>query len=368
MFRKPTNSRGYTFVSDTDPTSGDSTNLTLGDSWYDSHQKETNIWNGIEWLKLAPSRSYGYLGGGGYNAVYGPQQYVERLSFPFTDARAIRVGEMYDGTSMYGARGCNSTNAGYMIGGTGGTSQGFNKILFPFDDGTTTPWQGGGSGYTALRQHYMVNSSAAGWAIGGGTLPWDDLKKITYANDSSSNEGFYHTLSQLSTDDPQAFNSSTSGYGLGGDHHNTGYLTQLRKMIFAGWGGASIMSIQNASFLTGGVTYGGCGFNSSTHGYYVHCYGGAGSDVQSCDFSNDTAAAVVSFLTTAAAHTLPGGMNSSNNGYKVGGHFGAAVYSYIERYQFPGAGAGGIVDGELAQPSFANGAAIDTTDFVNMFV
>jgi len=95
--------------------------------------------NGIRWREAVNSSTYGYIYGGGDGWISSSYSYIDRILFPFDSGTATYVGNL--SFNVFGARGANSTEYGYVFGGfpyPSARTSAIQRFQFPFDSGTAS--------------------------------------------------------------------------------------------------------------------------------------------------------------------------------------------------------------------------------------
>jgi len=347
------------YIQDNEPT-----NQHVGDLWAKVGIKDcVRAWNGTAWLCVSESFSfnnpYGYamggIGGGQYLSS------VDRIEFPFGSGSAITSGSLSG--SRYNARGCNSSNYGYMLGGGGTSITKIDRLDLPFGDGLGV---GVGDLDVGVLDSGACNSSNYGFAIGGWhnvVVALSKVERITFPFDSGTATNT--EVNSIGIARNECFNSSEHGYSVGGIYYLTQYIntSKVSRLTFPFDAGPAVT--QSGTLLA--AKNWGISFNSSHYGY--HCGGinvASITNKKVIRFTFPFSAGPAIDVGDLSDNRFGGaGCNSTNYGYCMGGRT-AVNKSIIDRLAFPFDSGTAINVGNLPLAK-KNAGGMDGTDFVSLF-
>ena len=355
----PKKVRGFTFIQTYDPTSSET--VTGGDTWFDPTLEYVRVWDDTKnrWTTIIDGKGYGYICGGNDGIGDTFSTITERIEFASDSSGSIQTENML--TACDRAAACNSTNYGYIIGGSpDGTVTIFSTITrfsFPFSSGTMEK-VGNLSG--SIVSNSGCNSSIYGYSIGGYvTSSRSVMYRISFPFDSGTAPS-NGNISGI-RNGGSGFNSSTHGYSAGG-HNDSSHISIIDRIAFPHDSG--IASTNGNLSLARNYS---SGFNSSMFGYISGGWTGSyHSIINRLIFPFENGTTKVSGNLSEAKYASAG-INSSKAGYIVGGRNSTdSSIKTIENVIFSfDNGTSNIVSNILNRRRYSNG--LDTTDFNRLF-
>lgn len=281
---------------------------------------------------------------------------IQRISFATDTAASSLRGNMAVGGFNLGAVG--NFNDGWWGGGytpstSPSTSSRVERVIFSSDTALAVA-----KGPLAVARfgHGGASNSTDGWFTGGGNV--SNSQRVIFSSDTATavQKGSAPQTFQLhSTVD----DFSASGWNLGGFNPSVvaAGMSIVSRMIFASDTAANV----NKGNLTG-ARYNAAGVKSGTSGYSTGGFfsppSTALTTVDKIIFASDTAAAVAKGPLTVARVFSDTGLDSTSNGYAVGGYSPASSNNttIVDRIIFATDTATATAAGNLSVATYNNAA------------
>ena len=198
------------------------------------------------------------------------------------------------GTVNYNNALANSGTAGYVTGGSvGGGRTSTDKLAFSNDSRSTIASNLSAAVYQAAG---FANSGTAGYVVGGnssGASKLSNIHKLTYSNDTFTQNVSYLALVTESIGYAGFANSGTAGYAAGGTDGNFVTSSTIYKVTFSNDSRSNL----GATLSSGARAISGFA-NSGTAGYFAgHSSSASASSIQKLTFSNDTMSTLSATMT-----------------------------------------------------------------------
>lgn len=347
-------------------------NPIIGDIWYNPYDKSMKRWDGTEWFEMKVgiynSNKSGFMAGGDFGSGSNNMQ-VERYYFS-ADSFGVVSGHLRR-ESPDQAAGCNSSEAGYIMGGSdtgfvGGTTD-IDALDFPWGDSTSSLV---GSLGVAMEWSSGFNSSTAGYCAGGTTDETASITssyKLTFPFSGSTTS---HATLSVACLRAGGANSSTYGYtwASGYPDADSGVVafSTVNKVQFS-----SDSSYTSSATVAVQTRSSGCsGFNSSTYGFMAGgiIVGGTNTwdNFQSIQFASD--GSVTEEGSLSGSRRKLAAFNSSHIGYMCGGEdHSASSIDTIDTIPLASATTDATTAYSVLADTHKDATSFDDTDFVSMF-